>query len=115
MPEPYPPPAREPRHEVPVTGTAGHPDHSVMGGAQRCAGAVWYPPRLVGAARPRSRTLLQSAIQADSGACVGTRAGELACHLGSVRGSPNWGKTLLSENQVMAQMRSSSRVSTIIP
>jgi hypothetical protein len=45
----------------------------------------------------------------------GTGAGELACHLGSVRGSPKWGNTLLSENQVMAQMRSSSRVSTIIP
>jgi len=45
----------------------------------------------------------------------GTGAGELACHLGSVRGSPNWGNTLLSQNQMMAQMRSSSRVSTIIP
>ena len=45
----------------------------------------------------------------------GTGAGELACHLGSVRASPKWGNTLLSENQVMAQMRSSSRVSAIIP
>ena len=37
-------------------------DQPVLGGAQRCAGAVWYPPRLVGAARSRSRTLRQSAI-----------------------------------------------------
>jgi hypothetical protein len=37
-------------------------DQPVRGGAQRCAGAVWYPPRLVGAARSRSRTLRQSAI-----------------------------------------------------
>ena len=34
---------------------------------------------------------------------------------GSVRGSPKWGKTLLSENQVMAQIWSPRRVRTIIP
>jgi hypothetical protein len=92
-------------------------DQPIRGGARRCAGAVWYPPRLVGAARSRSRQ--RSASQqskTESGACGGTGAGECArMSSGQCARQSEVGNTLLSENQVMAQMRSSSRVSTIIP
>jgi hypothetical protein len=79
----------------------------------RYAPAGWNrcPMRKPTAAAPSPMAVTSAAMR---GSHTNGRTG-IRPYRGSTRGSPKWGKTLLSENQVMALIWSPRRVRTIMP